>query len=140
MVSVNIRNALANPVAAVLLLAMLVPACSPAQIRKDIVIDRVIQEARTRSQQALRENPGVFARIDVRREGDDTIVFEYLLKPEAEWRVAELSNSFRNPPRANEQDRKDLQFIANEGISARILFKNAAGDVLDDFRLTADDL
>lgn len=121
-------------------MALLAGGCSPAQIRKDIVIDRVVTEAKKRSLQAVRDNPEVFQRINVRREGDDTVVFEYVLKPEAEWRLQELGNSFRNPPPSRENEKKDLQFLADEGISARIIFQNMAGDVLDDFRLTGDDL
>jgi hypothetical protein len=118
----------------------LVTGCSPGQIRKDFYLDQIIKEAKVRCDQALRDNPDVFRRIEVTREGDDTVRLDYVLTPEAESRVNDIRTEYQNAIKSNENARKDFQRMIDAGISVRIVYKNSSGEILDDFRMSGDDL
>ena len=114
--------------------------CSPAQIQRDIVLDRVVAEARTRCKEEVRKNPRIFKSVDVRTENGDTLVLEYVVQPEAESRVQELHNGYMDTLQNDEAHRADFVKVADYGISVRVIYKNVAGNSLLDTRITRDDL
>lgn len=124
----------------VVMALVVVVGCSPARIRKEIVIDQVIKEAGKRCQQVVRNNPNVFERIDVVRQGDDTVLLEYVLKPQAEVQVDQIHQEYMDTLENDASARKDFQRIADEGIQVRLIYKSQSGQTLDDFLLNPDTL
>jgi hypothetical protein len=128
-------------IAALSVLPLLVlNGCSPGQIQRDIVLDRVVREATTRCKEEVRKNPRIFKSVDVRTENGDTLVLDYVVQPEAESRVQELHNEYMNTLQNNETHRDDFIKVADYGISVRVIYQNAAGESLLDTRITRDDL
>ena len=114
--------------------------CSPAQIQRDIVLDRVVTEATTRCKEEVRKNPRIFKSVDVRTENGDTLVLDYVVQPEAESRVQELHNEYMTTLQNDETHRDDFVKVADYGISVRVIYRSAGGEPLLDTRITRDDL
>jgi hypothetical protein len=123
-----------------LLPVVLLAACSPAEIKRTIAMDKVLAEARTRTAASVRQNPRVFKSADVRSENGDTLVIEYVVTPEAESRVQQMHNEYLTELRANEQYRKDFLRVADLGISSRVIYKSGTGELLLEDTLTRETL
>lgn len=119
---------------------LLIASCSPAEIQRTIAMDKIVAEARTRANEAVRNNPRVFRSVDVRSENGDMLVVEYVVTPEAESRVPRMHDEYLADLRNNEQHRKDFLRVADMGIVARVIYKSGSGEVLLVDKMTRETL
>jgi hypothetical protein len=123
-----------------LLSVLVLASCSPAQIQRDLVLDQVVKEAKVRCEQAVRDNPRVFQSVRVGSENGNTLVLDYVVRPEAESRVEELHSEYLATLQNDDAHRKDFLRVAEYGIEVRVIYRNLAGELLLDDRIKREDL
>lgn len=114
--------------------------CNPAELQQQIVIDKVVAEARKQAQKSVKENPRVFKSARVDKEGDTVLLLEYTLQPQAQQRVRELHAEYMNSLKHNEINRKDFEQMADYGVSVHVVYKSVSGETLLDERVTIEDI
>ncbi len=124
-----------------LVIVVLVSAgCSPAQIKRDFIIDQVIQGAQKYAATAMREHSDIFRDVKVSKEGSDTVHLEFTLQPQAETSASDLRNEYLAALKENEAGRREMKQVLDAGIHFHVIYRNSSREVLDDFRLTSGDL